>query len=245
MMIMARPSFMKTMCLASGFRSFHLPMLWDLGIGNFHSASLLFTYSFHSSSRSTSTHTHKDASLISKFNSASFMDVDDVLTSFNHIILMHPLPSIVHFSRFLSAIVRMKQYHTVLSLSRTIESLGISHNVHSLNILINCFCRLHLVDFGFSIFGKILKIGMDPDIVTFNTLINGLCIEGKINGAVDFFNDMVARGCQPNVCTYTVIVSGLCKFGKTNVAIWLLKEMIEREARCCNLHCNHRCPLQG
>ncbi|KAF2309091.1 hypothetical protein GH714_000416 [Hevea brasiliensis] len=170
-------------------------------------------------------------------------DVDDVLASFNHIILMHPLPSIVHFSRFLSALVRMKQYHTVLSLSRTIESLGISHNVHSLNILINCFCRLHLVDFGFSIFGKILKIGMDPDIVTFNTLINGLCIEGKINGAVDFFNDMVARGglvsnaqsiikimiqagVEPDAVSYNSLMDGYCLRSQLDEAIQIFDLMV-------------------
>ncbi|XP_043805695.1 pentatricopeptide repeat-containing protein At5g16640, mitochondrial-like [Manihot esculenta] len=197
MMITPKLRFTKALSLASAIRSFHFPLLWELG--NIQSPTLLFTYPFNSSSTSTSTHTHKDASVRSKFYSASFRDVDDALASFNHIILMHPLPSRVPFSRFLSALVRMKQYHTVVSLSRKIESLGMSHDVCSLNILINCFCLLHHADFGFSTLGKILKIGLEPNIVTFNILINGLCINGKINLAVYLFNDMVASGYQPDV----------------------------------------------
>uniref|UniRef100_A0A199UAJ0 Pentatricopeptide repeat-containing protein n=1 Tax=Manihot esculenta TaxID=3983 RepID=A0A199UAJ0_MANES len=89
----------------------------------------------------------------------------------------------VHFNRFLSALLKMNQYHTVFSMSKTIELLGISHDVYSLSILINCFCHLHLVDFGFSVFGKMLKFGLEPDVVTFTTLINGLCIENKMDKA--------------------------------------------------------------
>ncbi|KAG8639921.1 hypothetical protein MANES_13G005400v8 [Manihot esculenta] len=226
MMIMAKLSLMRTISLASAFRIFHSPLL----MGTIHSPTLLFTCSFHSSSssRSASKRTHKDASLKSKFYSASFRDLDDALASFNHIILFHPLPSIDKFGRFLSALVRIKQYHTVVSLFRKIELLRISHNVYSLNILINCYCRLHHVDFAFSILGKFLKLGVKPDIVTFNTLIDGLCKEGKINRAVDFFNHVVARGYEPVVNTYNVIVNGLCKFGETNLAIGLLRGMVER-----------------
>ncbi|KAF2298418.1 hypothetical protein GH714_023519 [Hevea brasiliensis] len=208
-------------------RFFRFQLQTEMGI--IQSPSLLFTNYFHSSA---STHNPKDAKsqrfLRSKFNSSSFRDVDDALAFFNHIILLRPLPSIVQFCRFLSALVGMKQYHTVISLSRTIESLGISHDIYSLSILIDCFCRLHLVNFGFSILGKIIKFGLEPNTVTFTTLIKGLCIDGKINGAVDFFNDMVAGGYQPGVHTYTVIINALCKCGKTNVAIELLKGMGER-----------------
>ncbi|KAJ9162532.1 hypothetical protein P3X46_022305 [Hevea brasiliensis] len=189
----------------SAGRFFHFQLQMEMGI--IQSPSLLFANYFHSS---TSMHVPKDAKS-QRFLRSKFKDIDDALASFNHIILMRPLPSIVQFCRFLSALVGMKQYHTVISLCRTIESLGISHSVYSLSILINCFCRLHLVNFGFSILGKFIKFGLEPNTVTFTTLINGLCIDGKINGAVDFFNDMVTGGYQPNVHTYNVIVNALCK----------------------------------
>ncbi|KAG8646637.1 hypothetical protein MANES_09G018580v8 [Manihot esculenta] len=136
-------------------------------------------------------------------------------------------------------------------MSKTIELLGISHNLYSLSILINCFCHLHLVDFGFSVFGKMLKFGLEPDVVTFATLINGLCIESKIDKAVEFFDDMVARGYQPNVrtfnviaqntfnvmiqrgvepgvITYTSLIDGLCISDQFKEALALLKEMVGR-----------------
>ncbi|KAJ9185036.1 hypothetical protein P3X46_004711 [Hevea brasiliensis] len=186
-------------------RCFHFQLLMDMGIIQSPSL-LLFTNYFHcfnySTYTSNSTHKLEGASsqsfLGSKFNSASFRDVDDALAYFNRIILMHPLPCIE------------------------------SHTMFALSILMNCFCRLHLMDFDFSILEKILKIGLEPNIVIFNTLINGLCIVVKINRAAEFFNDMVARGCQPDVRTYSVIVNCLCKFGKIRVATGLMKEMVER-----------------
>uniref|UniRef100_A0A199UCQ9 Pentatricopeptide repeat-containing protein n=1 Tax=Manihot esculenta TaxID=3983 RepID=A0A199UCQ9_MANES len=83
-------------------------------------------------------------------------------------------------------------------------------------ILINCFCCLHLVDFGYSILVKIVKT-LEPNIVTFATLIDVLCEEGKISRAVDLFNDVVAGGYQSDVTTYSVIVNAVCKCGKTNL----------------------------
>ncbi|KAJ9178665.1 hypothetical protein P3X46_010532 [Hevea brasiliensis] len=171
---------------------------------------LLFTRSFHSSAP-TSSAILKDAPFFrSKFKSASFAHLDDALVSFNHVIHMHPLPSRVQFNQFLSAFVRMKQCHTVVSLSKTIELLGVSHDIYSLSILINCFCHLHLADFGFSI------LGQNPQI--------------WIGARHYFFGDMVAGGYEPDVHTYTVLVNSLCIFGKTNVAIGLLKGMVERDS---------------
>ncbi|KAJ9162528.1 hypothetical protein P3X46_022293 [Hevea brasiliensis] len=138
----------------------------------------------------------------------------------------------------------MKQYHTVISLSRTIESLGISHNIYSLSILINCFCRLHLVNFGFSILGKIIKFGLEPNTVTFTTLIKGLCIDGKINGAVDFFNDMVAGGYQPNTRTYNVIVNALCKCGKKKYEAYKVFRGMKKSG-CLPNDCCYNVIIQG
>ncbi|XP_021617932.1 putative pentatricopeptide repeat-containing protein At1g12700, mitochondrial [Manihot esculenta] len=204
-------------------RSFHLQL--QGAISTIQSPFLfLFTNYCHSS-----TSTLEDARyLTNNFKSASFTHLDDAIASFNHVIHKHPLPSRVPFNRFLSALVKMKQYRTVLYMSKTIELLGISHDVYSLSILINCFCHLNLVDFGFSVFGKMLKLGLEPDVVTFTTLINGLCIESKMDKAVEFFDDMVASGYQPDVYTYNTIINGICKFGKTNVAIGLLKGMADR-----------------
>ena len=70
---------------------------------------------------------------------------------------MHPLPRIIEFNDFLSALVRIKHYGTVLYLSKQIELLQIERDAYHFSILINCFCRLQRVDFGFSVFGFSLK----------------------------------------------------------------------------------------
>jgi pentatricopeptide repeat protein len=156
----------------------------------------------------------------------SFSNINDALSAFNHMLHLQPQPSIVQFSKLLSAVVRMRYYETVLFLSKQMELAGISHNVYTFNILINCFCHLH-ADSGFSVLAKIIKLGFEPSVVTFSTLVNGLCIEGRIARAVEFFNDMVARGYEPNLHTYNTIINGLCKIGDTSVAAGLLKKMDE------------------
>ncbi|KAK8986493.1 hypothetical protein V6N11_010049 [Hibiscus sabdariffa] len=75
-----------------------------------------------------------------------------------------------------------------------LELLGVSHNVYSLSILINCFCQLGQVDFGYSVLGKMPKLGVEPSVVTFSTLINGLCKQSKIPQAVSLFGEMVEKG---------------------------------------------------
>ncbi|KDP42617.1 hypothetical protein JCGZ_24391 [Jatropha curcas] len=106
----------------------------------------------------------------------------------------------LELNKILSALVRMKHYATVISLSKQMEMFGISHDIYSFNILINCFCHLDRVDFG----------------------------EDKFGEAVDLFDDIVEKGYQPNVYTYNVIVNGLCKIGKTTVAFGILKRMVEK-----------------
>ena len=100
-----------------------------------------------------------------------FDKFDDALNKFDEMVHMHPRPSIVEFSKLLGAIVRMKHYETAVSLLRQMELLGIHHDDYSLNILLNCFCRLHRMNFGFSVLGKMLKLGLQPSIITFSTLI--------------------------------------------------------------------------
>ncbi|GAV65362.1 LOW QUALITY PROTEIN: PPR domain-containing protein/PPR_2 domain-containing protein, partial [Cephalotus follicularis] len=103
---------------------------------------------------------------------------------------------------------------------------GIKHDFCTLIILINCFCRLSRLHFGFSILGKMLKLGLEPDSVTFNTLINGLCIGGQLLQAVRLSDGGV--GCKPDAFTYSTILNGLCKMGNSNVAVKLLKKMEQR-----------------
>uniref|UniRef100_A0A2K2BL78 Pentatricopeptide repeat-containing protein n=1 Tax=Populus trichocarpa TaxID=3694 RepID=A0A2K2BL78_POPTR len=133
-----------------------------------------------------------------------------------------------------AGITRREHYETVVASSREIEFLGVKHDIHSLSILINCFCHLQRVDFGFSVLSKILKLGLEPRMATFTTLLNGLCKEekwiklrccmmicglcqaGRPLAAQRFFRDAKehCESVKPNMVIYTILVDSLCKCGK-------------------------------
>ncbi|GAV64217.1 PPR_2 domain-containing protein [Cephalotus follicularis] len=108
-----------------------------------------------------------------------FSGIDDALASFHGMLRMHPRPHVVQFTKVLTSLVKFKQYAAVVSLCKRMESLGIKHDVYTVTVLINCFCRLFHLHFGFSILGKMLNLGLEPSTVTSNTLINGLCVWGS------------------------------------------------------------------
>ncbi|XP_019057199.1 PREDICTED: pentatricopeptide repeat-containing protein At1g12300, mitochondrial-like [Tarenaya hassleriana] len=152
-------------------------------------------------------------------------NVKDAVDVFDQMVRSRPLPSIVDFSKLLSAIAKMKRYGIVISLCKKMELHGISHSNYSLSILINCFCRSRQVGLGFSVLGKIMKLGYEPDVITFNTLINGLCIEGKLSAALSLVERMVKDGYTPDVVTCTTVVNGLCLQGRIHEAVTLVDQM--------------------
>ncbi|XP_019057200.1 PREDICTED: pentatricopeptide repeat-containing protein At1g12300, mitochondrial-like [Tarenaya hassleriana] len=152
-------------------------------------------------------------------------NVKDAVDVFDQMVRSRPLPSIVDFSKLLSAVAKMKRYGIVISLCKRMELHGISHNNYTLSILINCFCRSRQVDLGFSVLGKIIKLGYEPNVITFTTLINGLCIEGKLSAALSLVERMVKDGYTPDVVTCTTIVNGLCLQGRIHEAVVLVDQM--------------------
>ena len=82
--------------------------------------------------------------------SRTFKNLDHALGLFDIMLHMHPLPFIGDFTQLLGAIARMKHYTVVTTLIQRMESFGISPDVYTLNILINCFCHWNRLGFGFS-----------------------------------------------------------------------------------------------
>jgi pentatricopeptide repeat protein len=160
--------------------------------------------------------------------SRSFRNLDDALGVFDRMLHMHPLPSIMDFTQLLTAIARMKHHSTVISLIKEMKLSGIASDAYIMSTLINCFCHLNRVDFGFSILARILKLGFEPSCIILSTLVKGLCIQGKIVEAVRLVNKMEKIGYQPDIVTYGTIMNCLCKIGKTNEAIGLFRKMEER-----------------
>ncbi|XP_019056240.1 PREDICTED: pentatricopeptide repeat-containing protein At1g62914, mitochondrial-like [Tarenaya hassleriana] len=144
---------------------------------------------------------------------------------FDQMVQSRPVPSIVDFTKLLSAIMKMKRYDVVIFLCKKMELLGVSHNIYSLNVLINCFSHSPQVFLGLSVVGKILKLGYEPNVVTYTTLAHGFCIHGKISAALSLIDQMVEEGYKPNVVTFSTLINGFCLEGRVSEALSLLDQM--------------------
>ena len=144
-----------------------------------------------------------------QWKSRAFRNLDHALNLFDTMLHMRPLPSIDDFNHMLGAIARMKHYSVVVTLIKQMGSLGVSPDVYTVNVLINCFCCLNRVDFGFSSLGRVLKLGYQPDCITLNTLVKGLCLQGNIARAVRMVDELEKKGYELDVITYGTIVNGL------------------------------------
>jgi len=122
--------------------------------------AIIRSYTSSSSSSSTTSSSRRQNDKVGSFNFR--MNIDDALATFHHMIHLHPLPFVVEFNKLLSAIVRMGHYETVITLSKQMELAGISHNVYTLSILINCFSPLNHVDLASLSCPKSLNLVFNP-----------------------------------------------------------------------------------
>ncbi|CAA7039194.1 unnamed protein product [Microthlaspi erraticum] len=121
---------------------------------------------------------------------------DDAVELFQSMLRSRPLPSVIDFNNCLVALPKQKVRYRFRSLKQ-MEFQGIAYDLYSLNIMINCFCRLRKLSSAFSVLGKMLKLGYEPDTVTFSTLMNGLCLEGRVSEALTLVDRMVAMELTP------------------------------------------------
>ncbi|KAF7150448.1 hypothetical protein RHSIM_Rhsim02G0033600 [Rhododendron simsii] len=102
--------------------------------------------------------------LLSEKSKMGFDKLDDALSLFRRMAQIRPLPSVINFTQLLTAVVKMKEYSTVISLYKEIHELGIPINEYTLTLLINCVCRLSRVDYGFAFLGIFFKCGYTPNM---------------------------------------------------------------------------------
>lgn len=142
-------------------------------------------------------------------------------------LLSRPLPTVIDFNKLFSAVAKTKQHSLVLSLSKQMESNGVAFDLYTLNITMNCFCRLRKLGLAFSVLSKILKLST----ITFSTLVNGLCLEGRVSEAVALVDRMVELNVRPDLITLTTLVNGLCLKGYVSEAMSLIDRMVEHGFR--------------
>ncbi|KAG4380615.1 hypothetical protein GLYMA_16G206551v4 [Glycine max] len=96
---------------------------------------------------------------------------------FHRMLTLNPFPCIQDFNLLFGIVAKSQHFATAISLIKTLHSLGYEiADVCTLNILINCLCRLRKTTLGFAVLGLMTKIGLEPTLVTLNTIANGLCI---------------------------------------------------------------------
>ncbi|KAL0456625.1 UNVERIFIED_CONTAM: Pentatricopeptide repeat-containing protein, mitochondrial [Sesamum latifolium] len=136
---------------------------------------------------------------------------------------MRPKPSVVDFNKLLMAVVKMKQYSIALNLFDEMSQKGTPVSEYTLTIVINCYCLLNQVDFGFTILGSFFKCGYEPNVTIFTTLIKGLFLDDKVIEAEKLFKKLLAlRVCEPNEVMVLTVINGLCETRHTLNAYDLL-----------------------
>ncbi|KAE9459656.1 hypothetical protein C3L33_08418, partial [Rhododendron williamsianum] len=161
-----------------------------------------------------------------------FDKLDDALSLFHQMARTQPLPSLVHFNRLLTAVAKMKEYSTVLSLHKEIRELGIPTDECTSIVLMNCFRGVLEGLVGNQEFGEAVEVlrlmqdqGMVPGVDAYGIVLNGMCKAGKIEDARKLFGTALAEGLRPNVEMYTYMVRELCKADLLDEAEELLVQM--------------------
>ncbi|CAF2039395.1 BnaA09g12140D [Brassica napus] len=184
------------------------------------------------------------------------INFDDALSLFCEMLHSRPLPTILDFTRVLTAIAKTNKHHdAVVYLCRKMEALGISHDLYTFTILIHCLCRCSRLSLALSVLAKMTKLGIEPSVVTLGSLLNGFCRGSKLREALSLsltpwgvnltssfttpsgrwseaarlVRDMIKRRkLDPNVVFYSGMIHVFVKEGNLFEAVNLYKEMIRR-----------------
>ncbi|KAF6160786.1 hypothetical protein GIB67_035987 [Kingdonia uniflora] len=174
-------------------------------------------HSHHSNPRSTIPHFEQ---FVRERCKSGNLGIEEAMGLFHNSIKMRPSPSILQFNQLLGVICKLRQYSTVITMFKAMDSEGITFGT-----LINCFCQMGKVDFGFAVVGNIFKSGFEPDIIIFTTLLKALFKENRVKDAIKLFNKIPEIGYSCTDVTYLTMIDGLCKTGNVDQAIKLFKDM--------------------
>ncbi|CAL8991801.1 unnamed protein product [Prunus brigantina] len=109
----------------------------------------------------------------------------------------------------------MNQCSAVVSMyKQMLACVGLHPEVGTLNIVINCLCRMNRVDLGFSVLATTLKHGLQANAYA-------------LNASLRLMGFAKEKGLACSEITYATIINGLCKAGKTCIALEILEHMYE------------------
>lgn len=167
--------------------------------------------SLHSNSVSTVEEKTKLLKYLSENCKSGEVELNHALCFFNYMIHMQPTPLMPSFNSLLCELAGKKYYVNFICLYERLNTIGLLPDFVSLNILMNCFCKMNGVSDAFVALGRILRKVFSPDVVTLGCLIRGLCMQGKVTEASGLFKKFVAFDCRPNVIVCATLICGLCR----------------------------------
>ncbi|KAL2535737.1 pentatricopeptide repeat-containing protein-like [Forsythia ovata] len=89
--------------------------------------------------------------------SCSGINTNDALTSFDNMLQIKPSPPISSFNKLMGAVAKTKNYQDVIFMYHRMVVADLLPDYITLNILINCYCSLKMVDLGFAVMGGSLR----------------------------------------------------------------------------------------
>ncbi|KAK1386116.1 hypothetical protein POM88_023851 [Heracleum sosnowskyi] len=161
--------------------------------------------------------------ILFKNSKTGFENVHDALHLFDEMLQTRTLFSVINFTQLLVALVKMKQYSVAISMFRKMCALNISVNTYTISTIINCYCQLNLINYGFSMLGVMIKRGFTPNVVTYTVLIKGL--DSPVEAGMLFKKLITLNEIEPDVVIYSTIISRLCRRRLVNHALDVFYDM--------------------
>ncbi|GLT98297.1 hypothetical protein SLE2022_158080 [Rubroshorea leprosula] len=121
----------------------------------------------HSNSKSFVPNLHSLHRFLTQQRKSGAITLDEALHFFDYMIRILPPPPVSSFNHLLGALAKMQHHDHVISFFQRLNSVGVFPDIRTLNILLNCCCKMGLASDGFLVLGKILRGGYTPTSTTF------------------------------------------------------------------------------
>ncbi|KNA07622.1 hypothetical protein SOVF_170130, partial [Spinacia oleracea] len=128
-----------------------------------------------------------------------------------------------------AALKVLSQTHNLEAINSFLKEVpweyGIQLDVISVNIVINAFCGMGILDKAYLVMVEMEKAGIKPDVVSYTTLISAFYKYGRWEVGNGLWNLMVYKRCYPNVATFNARIQFLVNKGRAWQANDLLRLM--------------------
>ncbi|KAL3812291.1 hypothetical protein ACJIZ3_013559 [Penstemon smallii] len=104
---------------------------------------------------------------------------------------------------------------------------GLITSVFDYNMVIDCFCKVKMMERALETLGEMSKRGILPNLVTFNTLIAGYCKVKDVIKARKLLLMLLNHGFKPDLFTFSSIIDILCQVNQIVDAFDCVSEMME------------------